>query len=59
MASYPADLMLVMLGFNDLGWFYSDDNGLLNNMATLIRNTRRISKAYQSYKYVEAGIDTS
>lgn len=40
-ANYPADLMLVMLGFNDLGWFYSDDKGLLDSMATLVQNARK------------------
>lgn len=30
-----------MLGFNDLGWFYSDHNGLINNMRDLINNARR------------------
>lgn len=39
-ANSQPDLMLVMLGFNDLGWFYSDDVGLLNNMATFIGNAR-------------------
>lgn len=34
------DVMLVMLGFNDLGWFYSDDKGLLKNMQTFISNAR-------------------
>ncbi|KAJ4155961.1 hypothetical protein LMH87_001181 [Akanthomyces muscarius] len=34
------DVMLVMLGFNDLGWFYSDDKGLLHNMQTFISNAR-------------------
>lgn len=38
--NYPADLMLIMLGFNDLGWFYSDDNGLIVSMRNLIRNAR-------------------
>ncbi|KAH6725081.1 SGNH hydrolase-type esterase domain-containing protein, partial [Leptodontidium sp. MPI-SDFR-AT-0119] len=38
---YPADLMLIKLGFNDLGWFYSDDKGLITNMRNLINNARR------------------
>jgi hypothetical protein len=33
--------MLVMLGFNDLGWFYSDSNGLISSMGNLIANARR------------------
>jgi lysophospholipase L1-like esterase len=41
---YPADLMLIKLGFNDLGWFYSDDNGLINNMRNLINNARRANR---------------
>ncbi|PVH78878.1 carbohydrate esterase family 3 protein [Cadophora sp. DSE1049] len=40
-SQYPADLMLIMLGFNDLGWFYSDDDGLISNMNSLINNARR------------------
>lgn len=30
-----------MLGFNDLGWFYSDADGLIANMHTLIENARQ------------------
>lgn len=37
---HPADLMLVMLGFNDMGWFYSDSEGTIDSIATLIDNTR-------------------
>lgn len=40
-ANYASDIMLVMLGFNDLGWFYSDANGLVNSMGNLIANARR------------------
>ncbi|GIZ47199.1 hypothetical protein CKM354_001029800 [Cercospora kikuchii] len=40
-AANPTDLMLVMLGFNDLGWFYSDDDGLITSMSNLINNARR------------------
>lgn len=29
-----------MLGFNDMGWFYSDDDGLIINMKGLIDNAR-------------------
>ncbi|CZT15047.1 uncharacterized protein RCC_12037 [Ramularia collo-cygni] len=39
---HPADLMLIDLGFNDLG-FFTDDVGLLGNMLSLINNTRRAS----------------
>ncbi|KAK0124775.1 hypothetical protein ONS96_008656 [Cadophora gregata f. sp. sojae] len=38
---YPADLMLIKLGFNDLGFYYSDDKGLISNMRNLINNARR------------------
>lgn len=34
------DVMLLMLGFNDLGWYFSDDDGLLFNIHTLIQNAR-------------------
>ncbi|RMZ80034.1 hypothetical protein DV738_g2999, partial [Chaetothyriales sp. CBS 135597] len=37
---YPADLILLMLGFNDLGWFYSDAHGLVESIETLITNAR-------------------
>lgn len=29
-----------MLGFNDMGWFYSDAHGTLDSIQTLISNTR-------------------
>lgn len=29
----PADLMLIMLGFNDMGWFYSDAYGTIDSIA--------------------------
>lgn len=35
------DLMLLMLGFNDLGWFYSDASGTLNSVYNLIQNARQ------------------
>lgn len=35
------DMMLIMLGFNDLGWFFSDEFGLLDNMKAMIDNARR------------------
>ncbi|KAH8754080.1 SGNH hydrolase-type esterase domain-containing protein [Diaporthe sp. PMI_573] len=53
-ASYPADLMLINLGFNDLGWFYSDDNGLVNSMRNLINNARR---ANPNLKFVVATVE--
>ncbi|KAK0112622.1 hypothetical protein ONS95_014364 [Cadophora gregata] len=36
----PADLILFMLGFNDLGWFYSDADGTMNSVETFINNAR-------------------
>lgn len=36
--------MLVMLGFNDLGWFYNDDNDLVASITNLITNAQRSSK---------------
>lgn len=35
------DMMLIELGFNDLGWFFSDEYGLIENMKTMIDNARR------------------
>ncbi|KAB8217239.1 hypothetical protein BDV33DRAFT_232960 [Aspergillus novoparasiticus] len=40
MAAHPADLMLLLLGFNDMGWFYSDSIGTLDSVHTLINNAR-------------------
>ncbi|KAG2005333.1 hypothetical protein GB937_008876 [Aspergillus fischeri] len=40
MAAHPADLMLLLLGFNDMGWFYSDSMGTLDSIHTLISNAR-------------------
>ncbi|PYH32825.1 uncharacterized protein BO87DRAFT_311650 [Aspergillus neoniger CBS 115656] len=39
----PADLMLLMLGFNDMGWFYSDAPGTLDSIQTLISNARTVN----------------
>lgn len=41
--SNPADLMLLMLGFNDIGWFYSDAQGALQSIYNLIQNARAIN----------------
>jgi lysophospholipase L1-like esterase len=38
--AHQADLMLLMLGFNDMGWFYSDAPGTLDSIITLINNAR-------------------
>lgn len=37
---HNADLMLLMLGFNDMGWFYSDADGTIDSIGTLISNAR-------------------
>ncbi|KAF5126392.1 Protein sidekick-1 [Metarhizium anisopliae] len=37
---HNADLMLLMLGFNDMGWFYSDADGTIDSMDTLVSNAR-------------------
>lgn len=37
---YPADLMLLMLGFNDMGWFYSNALGTLSSIKILVTNAR-------------------
>ncbi|KAG9506573.1 hypothetical protein J7337_000106 [Fusarium musae] len=36
----PADLILFMLGFNDMGWFYSDAAGTLDSVTTFVANAR-------------------
>ncbi|OTA07314.1 hypothetical protein A9Z42_0082030 [Trichoderma parareesei] len=38
--STPADLILFMLGFNDMGWFYSDAIGTIDSVETFISNAR-------------------
>jgi len=39
-ATYQPNLLLVELGFNDIGWFVSDAYGLLNCMGNFINNAR-------------------
>jgi hypothetical protein len=39
-AMYHPDMLLVELGFNDLGWFVTDPAGTLANMATLVNHAR-------------------
>ncbi|EFE40581.1 hypothetical protein TRV_04630 [Trichophyton verrucosum HKI 0517] len=41
--AHPADLMLLMLGFNDLGWLQSDALGTLRSIKTLVDNARRVN----------------
>ncbi|GAB1207477.1 hypothetical protein APSETT445_006197 [Aspergillus pseudonomiae] len=43
LSTYPADLMLLMLGFNDMGWFYSDSGGTLDSINTLVTNARSVN----------------
>ena len=38
-----ADLMLLLLGFNDMGWYYSDAPGTIDSIGTLITNARAVS----------------
>lgn len=38
--TYEADYLLVLLGFNDLGWFVSGPEGLIMDMGTLVKNAR-------------------
>ncbi|KAM5479137.1 hypothetical protein McanCB56680_005851 [Microsporum canis] len=39
----PADLMLIMLGFNDMGWFYSDAFGTIDSIGTMVNNARSVN----------------
>ncbi|MFG2936708.1 fibronectin type III domain-containing protein [Streptomyces sp. NPDC048282] len=39
-ARYQPDLLLVGLGFNDMGWFVSDADGTLESMKTLVDEAR-------------------
>lgn len=43
MEESPADLILIMLGFNDMGWFYSDAYRTIDSIATLIANARSVN----------------
>ncbi|KAJ6779301.1 hypothetical protein PWT90_10378 [Aphanocladium album] len=38
---YKPDIILVLLGFNDMGWFVSDAPGTLNSMEKFIQNARK------------------
>lgn len=40
LAQNEADLMLLMLGFNDMGWFYSDAGGTIDSVGELVTNAR-------------------
>lgn len=44
-AKYKPDILLVMLGFNDMGWFVSDAPGTLNSMV------RTKMKSFAGYIY--------
>ncbi|KAF1971713.1 carbohydrate esterase family 3 protein [Bimuria novae-zelandiae CBS 107.79] len=41
--STPADMMFLFLGFNDIGWFYSDVSGTLASIQSLITNARSVN----------------
>ncbi|PYH49329.1 uncharacterized protein BP01DRAFT_378896 [Aspergillus saccharolyticus JOP 1030-1] len=38
LGAYSADLRLLILGFKDMGWFYSEAPGILDSILTLISN---------------------
>ena len=38
-----ADLILVELGFNDMGWYYSDCFGTIVNMENFVNNARSVN----------------
>ncbi|BCR97517.1 SGNH/GDSL hydrolase family protein [Aspergillus luchuensis] len=40
LSAHQADLMLLMLGFNDMAWFQSDASGTLDSIRTLVINAR-------------------
>lgn len=44
---YQPDLVLVALGFNDMGWFYSDDVGTLASMTTYVQNAQAVNPNLQ------------
>ncbi|KFZ11648.1 hypothetical protein V501_04652 [Pseudogymnoascus sp. VKM F-4519 (FW-2642)] len=48
-----ADIMLLMLGFNDMGWFYSDGAGTIDSIGTLVANARA---ANPSIKFAIANV---
>ena len=37
---HPTDMMLLMLGFNNIGWFYSNAPGTINGIETLVSNAQ-------------------
>jgi hypothetical protein len=37
---YQADMMLIMLGFNDMGWFYSNAEGTIDSIGAIVDNAR-------------------
>ncbi|EHA17820.1 hypothetical protein ASPNIDRAFT_38570 [Aspergillus niger ATCC 1015] len=40
LSAHQADLILLMLGFNDMAWFQSDASGTLDSIRTLVINAR-------------------
>ena len=41
--TYDPDYVLILLGFNDMGWFVSDAEGTLNTMDAIVHNVRGAS----------------
>lgn len=39
-SQYKPDYLLIMLGFNDLGWFVSGPDGLMNSMGNIVGQAR-------------------
>lgn len=52
-SAHPTDLLLVMLGFNDMGWFVSDAAGTLESMQNLVKHAR---EANPRLKFVLANV---
>jgi lysophospholipase L1-like esterase len=44
---YRPDIVLVALGFNDMGWYYSDDQGTLASLSNYIANARSVNPNLQ------------
>jgi hypothetical protein len=41
-STYQPDYLLIVLGFNDLGWFVNGPDGLLSDMKALVDNAREV-----------------
>ncbi|EEQ35110.1 hypothetical protein McanMca71_001702 [Microsporum canis] len=53
LSAHPADMMLLMLGFNDLGWLFSQPIDALGSLYALINNAR---KANPNLKFAIANV---